>query len=321
MKAVSAYHDAPMRRTRTLHAALLCLTASLSACGGVTQGTRTAQLTPALALDAVGRAKQALPPETMSAARRAALEPMLARYGSGWSLSSLERGYTLSVVETPAEYTLTLTARGASGLRAVVHATRDGQLSNDALQIPAGPELSAEDHASAERIVRAARTAWINPYEGDTRAVDLSAGLTSLLGTTPRQSRRRGGSAVFYTRADEYGPLLVVVVDLASSQLTEVSWYDVPSSEQGLLPAADIAAIDEAMRRHGDFGVYGSVAAGLTALSHEARVLIRPTPRRGTYSVSVSSPDGHGHHLSFTVDTATRTLDGVAAGHMVSADE
>ena len=101
MKAVSAYHDAPMRRTRTLHAALLCLTASLSACGGVTQGTRTAQLTPALALDAVGRAKQARPPETMSAARRAALEPMLARYGSGWSLSSLERGYTLSVVETP----------------------------------------------------------------------------------------------------------------------------------------------------------------------------------------------------------------------------
>ncbi|MBX7196912.1 MAG: hypothetical protein K1X94_32985 [Sandaracinaceae bacterium] len=258
----------------------------------------------------------------LTAAQRAALQPMLARYGSGWWLTSLETQYTLAIVETPTEHTLELTARGGSGLRGVVHVLREGELRHDRLEIPAGPELSAEDRAAAERIVVAARTAWINDLEGRTRVVDLARGLSALLGDTPRQSRRLGGMAVFYTQADDFSPLLAVVVDLAGSRLVEVAWHDVPpTNATGLVPPADIAAIDEAMRRHGDFGVYGDVTPGLVAMARDHGVSVRPSQTAGRYEVTVSSRDGNGHTLGFHVDVATRTLGGMTAEHSVGADE
>lgn len=326
---------------RMLRAVLVsALPCALVACGAATpsspspvteteetQETRTAETSeegsadvpPHPAPDMVATLEPVTSASPMTAEQRTAIGPLLSRYGSGWRLENIEARYTVGVIETATEYTLQLTALGGSGLTAIVHAGKDGRLSSDALSIPPGPELTAAQLADAERVLRAVRTAWVNPYEGDTTVIELRGGVGALLGDTPRASRMRDGAAVFYTRAEEHGPLLAVVVDLEASRLSEVTWYDVPPGDNGLLPAEDIAAIDEAMRLQGDFGVYGSVSEGLVALARDQRVIVRRAVRPGVYSVSVSSPSGHGHHLSFTVDVATRTLDGVAAGHMVSA--
>lgn len=166
--------------------------------------------------------------------------------------------------------------------------------------------------AAAERVVRSLGTAWLNrDGESESRRVDLSAGVSALIGA-PTASRLRGGRAVFYATS-EHGDIRVAVVDLEAPRLLAVTAYPFPSRTAELLPQSDVDAIDEAMRLHGDFEVYGDVRAGLVALAALGSVSLRPRSP-GVYSVRIE-PRGGGHRLSFDVNVATRTLSGVAAGH------
>lgn len=59
------------------------------------------------------------------------------------------------------------------------------------------------------------------------------------------------------------------------------------------------ALVDQAMRTHGDFGVYGDLRAGLVAVSTDCTVELTDV-ENGIY-VSVVPCDGHGHEYQFLV--------------------
>ena len=54
----------------------------------------------------------------------------------------LERHYTVAVEETPDEYVMTLTARGASGVTGVHRLGKQGAFTGEGPQVPPGAELT-----------------------------------------------------------------------------------------------------------------------------------------------------------------------------------
>lgn len=254
---------------------------------------------------------------SMTPEQRTILAVKLRSWGSGWALENLEKQLTLSVTETPAEYLLTFTARGASGLHTVKHLLKQEiGLSGEELAIPDGDELTAAQRAQADEIIAATRTLWLHQPGGRTEPVDVSTGIAALAGKRAVTTRARGGFAVFYMKGAP--PLeqatFAVAVDLAGHRVTEARLHEVPPNETDLISPEDIALVDTAMKKHGDFGVYGKVTEGLVALSKTSGIVIRPNPT--TISVAIGASGGH--DLSFSVNRRTGTLDGVAAGHSVS---
>ncbi len=251
----------------------------------------------------------------MTPEQRSAMQPLLLKYGSGWGLEVLERHYTIAVEETPDEYVMTLTARGASGVMGVHRLGKQGTFSGDRPQVPAGDELTPDQRATAEAIIRATRTVWMVLREGRAEPVDVSQGFPALNAARAPETRLRGGRAVLYGREDDGATILAVVVDLAARAITEITWHDIPPNDAGLVPAADIAAINEAMRLHGDFGVYGNVTPGIDELAKNYSITLEKDG--GAYHVGVLPRDGMGHELSFTVDLAARTISNTTAAHSV----
>ncbi|MBK6923609.1 MAG: hypothetical protein IPH07_39855 [Deltaproteobacteria bacterium] len=255
---------------------------------------------------------------SLTPAQRRTLGPRLRAYGSGWDLANLEQFMDIRVSQTPKGHQLTLTMRGASGLRSV-YQLDDENFSGELLQIPPGDELTAAQLADVEAIIRAHRTLWIHRPEGRTVPVDVSRGMAALIEKGPRQTRLRGRHAVVYSRASSDEPtIFVLAVDLTKRRVTEAAWYDVPPHQTGLIPPEDIAVIDTAMRRHGDFGVYGSVTAGLVTLAKTSTIVLQRQER--DYWVQVLPPGGHGHEFAFRVDLKTATISGASAGHSVEAE-
>jgi hypothetical protein len=256
---------------------------------------------------------------SLTPAQRQTLGPRLRAYGSGWDVANLERFMDIDVAQTAKGHVLTLTMRGASGLRSVYRLDEKGGLSGESLQIPPGDELTAAQLANVEAIIAAHRTLWIHRPEGRTVPVDVSRGMAALLEPGPRQTRLRGRHAVVYSRASSDEPtIFVLAVDLTKRRVTEAAWHDVPPHPTGLIPPEHITVIDTAMRRHGDFGVYGSVTAGLVTLAKASTIVLERVDRG--YWVQVLPPGGHGHEFSFRVDLATATISGASAGHSVEVE-
>ena len=269
------------------------------------------------------------PPQVSSLTpeQRTALATKLRAFGSGWALENLEKRVTLAAEETPSEYAITLTARGASGLRTVKHLLKDTSgLSGERLSIPEGTELTPAQRSQAESILTRTKALWLRQPAGHTGPIDTSRGLDALVdidletvitGLAQKRiltTRARDGFAVLYlTSLDRNADLFVVEIDLVAGRIADACWQSVPPNETGMISPEDIALIDTAMRKYGDFGVYGNVTAGLVAMSKTSGIVITPTPT----NISVALGAEGGHDLSFTVDRKTGKLEGVAAGHSV----
>ena len=74
------------------------------------------------------------------------------------------------------------------------------------------------------------------------------------------------------------------------------------------------AIVDQALRKHGDLGVYGDLSAGLEALEQQFTAEI--TPSAETIHVSLSPHSGAGHDFSFQVHRATGEISAVAVGSL-----
>lgn len=71
--------------------------------------------------------------------------------------------------------------------------------------------------------------------------------------------------------------------------------------------------VDQAVRRHGDFGVYGDLTAGIRTLARDGCTVGIRENRQG-YCVHVDPIDGHGHFHCFQVDE-DGTVGQPACGH------
>jgi hypothetical protein len=72
------------------------------------------------------------------------------------------------------------------------------------------------------------------------------------------------------------------------------------------------AIVDQALRKHGDLGVYGDLSAGLEAL--EPVFTAQITPAAETIHVSLSPHSGEGHDFSFQVHRTTGEISEMAIG-------
>lgn len=253
--------------------------------------------------------------------QRVALAAKLREYGSGWDLDRIEEHFTVEVRETPTEYHLTFTARGASGLWTTKQLGKQEGFSGRHLMLPEGPEASPGQLALVNEIFAATRTIWVVQANGAFTPIELSQGTRGLLGGRKLETRQRHGTAVLYMSPgaeNSIGSIFVVAVDLAKRTVTEASSFELPPNDSRLVPPDEVKLIDGALRRHGDFGVYGNVTAGLASLAKTSNLSITRTERG--YIVSVGPRDDHGHHLSFTIDAKTGAIDDVAAGHSVPAN-
>lgn len=264
---------------------------------------------------------------TLTPERRTLLDAKLRAFGPGWALDNLERRFTIALNETPLEYEIELTARGASGLRTVKHLQKETSgLRGERLAIPEGEELTPTQRREAESILVRTKALWLRQPSGHTGPIDSSRGLDALVdidletvitGLAQKRiltTRSRNGFAVLYlTSIDRIADLFVVEIDLAARRVAEACWQSVPPNETGMIPPEDITLVDTAMRKYGDFGVLGNVTAGLMAMSKTSGIVITPTPTK----ISVALGAEGGHDLSFTVDRKTGKLEGIAAGHSV----
>jgi hypothetical protein len=304
-------------------ALFVTLTASLG-CGASPLASGTAPLgtdapkTPTAPQSTTAKPRAALE-RSMTPEQRPLVATKLRAFGSGWALENLEKRFTLAVTETPLEYEIGLTARGASGLWTVKHLLKEKTgLSGENLAIPAGEELTPAQRSQADAILKQMRTVWLHQPNGRTEPLDLATGIAALAGKRTVTTRAREVFAVFYMKsADPMDQdLFVVEVDLAARRITEACWQSVPPNETGMIAPEDIALVDTAMRKYGDFGVYGNVTAGLVALSKTSGIVITPSSTH----ISVALGAEGGHDLSFRVDRKTGKLEGVAAGHSVGPD-
>ena len=172
-------------------------------------------------------------------------------------------------------------------------------------------------------VLKSAATVWMfGPSDGSLKKVDVSGGIDSLTATRTLETRWREDRAVLYFRSSEdphWTTPLVLVLDLAANSIEEARWHELPPNESRLLPPEEFSFLDKALRTNGDFGVYGSVTAGIAALAETSHLSF---VRDGAnYSISISPLDGHGHELGFSLDGKTGEISNMAAGHSVPEPE
>ena len=80
------------------------------------------------------------------------------------------------------------------------------------------------------------------------------------------------------------------------------------------LSAKEVEFLEDAMRKNGDFGVYGSVQDGLRSLVTHMEVSMKEDDEN--WEVSAYPRDDHGHFLEFPINKVTGEIDDVAAGHL-----
>lgn len=251
--------------------------------------------------------------------QRAVLEPELRRYGSGWTLSEVEKEFTVSATPIADGYELHFVARGLSGLYSRPRIVIGGSFSGSNLHLPEGPELDAEQRAAVNAALRDTGEIWLLT-RGQCTLLDTRGGLDPIVGADRVQTRLYDGRAVLLITREPHHDEFVMVVDLQRSRVVEAREVSLPPmADTRMMNAAEVELIDRALRTHGSFGVYGDVTMGLRALVEHFDVRINARTD-GRYHMGVDPRDGHGHSLGFTIDPDTGSIDDMAAGHMVSPD-
>jgi hypothetical protein len=256
----------------------------------------------------------------LSQADRDFLQQNFARFGEAWrpGLDMLERHFTLEADRKWRTFELRLTTRDVFGLRYTLTVGRkDGGMRHSRPALPEGPPLSPEELAQVDGILEETAELWLlEPLNSECRRIDLADGLAGLRGGRGLSTRRRGDRALLFLEEREVGgELFCASVDLARRELEEIRWWDLPPAAQGRrLRPEEIEFIDRYLRLNGDFGVYGSVTAGLRALAEHFELTIRD--EADAYHFSVVPRDGHGHFLHFAMDKGSGSIGAAAAGHM-----
>lgn len=242
-------------------------------------------------------------PVVPTQAQREAIGRELAPHGEAWTLDELERGYEVTVAETPeGGYRLHLLARGSSGIRSEVTLHPGGRLEGGVTTVPDGPSLSAAQQATVDRALRDAGVAWVVGLRvaGEVGRLDLSQGLTGLAREGSMQTRRRGDDAVIYLRPpDAYvDDPLILTVSLGTQKIAGVQRLKVPKVDPLVwLGPRDVEQLDRALSAQG--GLEGHVGTGgWVRIELDGGELRVEEGQRGGESAE-----------SFTIDRATGETD------------
>ena len=265
---------------------------------------------------------------------RAFLDDNFRRYGGAWAggLAALERDFELDANVGRKKYVLVLTLRKPPHLRFELEVQKKtGAMSNRSPELPKGRELDGVDRARFDAILQAEVQLWlIERMNNYVVRIPVPRGLADLGSAKPRgdgSRTRETFDGLVLTATRRSGDLAIacfeappmdhacVVVDLVRGTIADPVWVELPMSSQARwLRSEERAWIDEVMRLHGDFGVYGNVRRGLGALLDDG-MDIQLRVSDAEYQLGVEPRDGHGHFLHFTIDRSARTIGNVVAGH------
>lgn len=284
--------------------------------------------------------------DTLSADDRKFIDENFENYGSGWSdegLSGIERDFEISAKVKRRKYLLDLKMRCPAGFEATMTILRPGgELSGTRCVVPKGDKLTKDELAKVNAALeQAASVLLLEPSNSKVISLDLRRGSDGLRDAKldssvcydesnkpmvhpPRElvTRRRGDFACLYFVAkDGWQDPFCLWLRMSGGEVSMAgaAWADVPAPKGGLVAPETYAFLDKAMRENGDFGVYGSVAGGLSDLMSFMEVELKYREEAGGkafWDVNATPKDGHGHFLGFAIDAKTGGIDGCMAGHL-----
>jgi hypothetical protein len=271
---------------------------------------------------------------------RAFLDENFKRFGTAWDggLSDLEAQYHVRIEKTKNAYELHLRHRSPAAVSFVVTVERDdGGMSNTGAQLPDARVLSPEELVRVDEVLLSKKSLWLlEPLNRKVVRLNLRNGAEALASDPslmevyfdgqerriPRKldSRMLDGIAVLYfLNSSLSGSLFCVALDLVQGCIVDVVYVDLPPEKFKLLAPDEKKFLDQSLKKHGDFGVYGNLKKGFGDLVRYFEVRINEDEK--DYFLSASPKDGHGHFFDMTINKASGEIRDVFSGHEIPAEE
>lgn len=253
-------------------------------------------------------------PAELTDSDRKFIDETLARYGSAWSggLTALGKRFTVRPSKTDSAYALELRSRALDGVTYLVRVGRNGSLSHEGPSMPGRP-ATEDARRQVDHALKHLGVLWLKDPRGELSEVSLSGGLAALSSVGAVEIREHDKTRLVFVASD---PPWVLGFGEDGAFLG-CSWVDLAAVDARVLTEKELDFFDASFAKNGDFNVYGRVTGGLRALVRDANTTVRLDETKN-FRFSITPRDGHGHRLSFTVDS-TGKISSVAAGHVQRA--
>ena len=272
--------------------------------------------------------------ESMSSEDRAFLDENFKRFGSGWAggLAELEAQFSMRMNKSEQIYELHLRHRSAAAVGYVVSVDREtGGMSNTGEQLPEARALTGQEWTRVDEVLSdAGSLLLLEPLNQKVVRLNLRNGAEALTRDPllleryydgeerclPRRLQGRmldGLSLLYFINPTSGGNLFCLALDLELGCVADMAFVDLPPLNSRLLGSEERRFLNKSLEEHGDFGVYGSLTAGLNRLLSNFNVQLKEDD--DDYFLSASPKDGHGHFFDFTIAKGSGEIRGVMAGH------
>ncbi|MDH5652117.1 MAG: hypothetical protein OEZ39_09695 [Gammaproteobacteria bacterium] len=268
----------------------------------------------------------------MEPADKKEINRILLNYGQKWAggIAHMEQDYTITLTKTADSYVLDATLKLPPAISVTQTLARSGDgFRAEPYRLPELRELNHEELATIDDILKKTRQLiLLTSSNGYLKVVDTSQGYKEIAKQQINESeqetvadeitiatRKNGEFAILYYRK-KWDPWFCLWFDLDKKQIGGANWIDIPMNNGGYLAPADVEFIDHALKKHGDFGVYGNVTGGLLEQAKYFQVQINHDPKNKLWLIDINPHDGHGHFLQFYIDKTTGKIGGMSAGHI-----
>ncbi len=256
----------------------------------------------------------------LDAKERTFLDDNFKLYGGAWAggLTELGKSFEIAASKTSKTFDLRFTTRGPERVTFPLTVTKpEGRMTGESPLLPDGPALDAAGLVRVDESLRLTKELWLIERNNDELLVkDTTRGLEALRLDHSLDSRRLGDVGVLYLREDDSSSdLFCVATNLTRGEIIAARWVDLPANASRLLDPKTVDFLDGALKKYGDFGVYGDVTEGIRALARIENFELQIHDGDGVHRISLRPKDGHGHFLYFDVDATTGRIDGCIAGH------
>jgi hypothetical protein len=107
-------------------------------------------------------------------------------------------------------------------------------------------------------------------------------------------------------------------INLETEQIEGANWMSYPLKTEGMLSDEEFTFIDNALKKNGNFGAYGSVASGLDTLIENSEITIQNNEKE--YFINISPINGYGHTTIFSIIKESGEITAPLTMHMIPQD-
>lgn len=268
---------------------------------------------------------------------RKAIGDFVRQYGEAWKdgLAVLERDFNIAIKGSRGKFRIDCSPKSDAGWDARVDLSiGKNHRMMFSIKIPDGEEPGQQEKDLVDRALANLKQVWvldpvmINPVKTSDDAyssppvpivIDLSRGLDGLKDHYAVTWRKRNQHPVLYLSAQEiHWESFSIAFDSRRGRILELIEKSLPQKKIRFLSPEEHQEIESALKKHGDFGVYGRVDRNLESLRKEFNMSIAIEPSR--IHVRLTPHSGRGHDFSFAIDRKTGMIDDVAVGELMPPD-